>query len=94
MTRKSITLDNHIRRNLKDPGFKQAWEASEVQYQTVRQLIKERIDKKLSQRKLAQMADTTQAVISRIENLSVNPSVGLLERLANALGKKLEIRFN
>ena len=93
ITMKPITLDNHIQNNLHNPQFKKEWEASQVQYQTVRQLIKQRLAQKISQRKLAQMANTTQAVISKIENLSVNPSISLLERIAHALGKKLEIRL-
>ena len=32
------------------------------------------------------------AMISRIENLSVNPSIGLFDRISQALGKKLEVR--
>lgn len=91
--RKPIELDDYIQQKLHDPEFKKAWEASEAQYQAVRQLIKERIAKNFSQRKLARLAHTTQAVVSRVENLSVNPSINLLERLANALGKKLEVRF-
>lgn len=91
---KTITLDDYIDKNLKKPGFRKAWEASEVRYQLVRQLIKERITKKISQRKLAKMADTTQAVISRVENLSVNPSIDLVERIAFALGKRLELKLS
>ena len=48
---------------------------------------------KISQRELAKKVGTTQAVISRIENMSVSPSIGLLQRIAGSLGKKLEIKF-
>jgi predicted transcriptional regulator len=90
---KNLTLDDYIQENLKKPGFKKAWKASEIQYQTVRQLIRERLRQNLSQRKLAQKAHTTQAVLSRIENLSVNPSINLLDKIAQALGKKLQIKL-
>lgn len=88
-----ITLDNYINKRFKDPEFKKEWVKSESRYQLTRQLIKARLEKDLSQRKLAQKADTTQAVISRIENMSVNPSMGMLEKIAYALGKKVEVRL-
>lgn len=71
---KSLTPNQVIKENLKDPKFKKAWNKSESQYQVIRQLIKARIEKGVSQRDLAKKAKTTQAVISRIENMSVNPS--------------------
>jgi transcriptional regulator with XRE-family HTH domain len=57
----------------------------------LRQLRKKQ---KLSQQNLAQMVQTTQAVISRIENKNVSPSLELLHRIAEACDKKLEIFFS
>ena len=48
----------------------------------------------MSQRQLAKKAKTTQAIISRIENMTINPSIGLLQKLATAFGKRLEINFS
>lgn len=90
---KDITLNDYLQEQLKDPEFKREWEKSEVAYQITRELIGARIGGKISQRLLAKKAGTTQAVISRIENMSVSPSVGLVQRIANSLGKKLEIKF-
>jgi ribosome-binding protein aMBF1 (putative translation factor) len=90
---RKLTLDNYINERLKDPKFRKEWEKSEAQYQITRQLIAARLETGLSQRALAQRAKTTQAVVSRIENMSVKPSMGILERLAQALGKKLEINL-
>lgn len=87
------TLDSYLRERLKDPEFKKEWEKSEPAYQVTKALIEARIKGKFSQRELAKKAGTTQAVISRIENMSVSPSVGLLQRIASSLGKKLEIKF-
>lgn len=92
-TMKDLTLSSYLKEQLKDPEFKKEWEKSEVAYQATRALIDARIKGKISQRELAKKAGTTQAVISRIENMSVNPSIGLLQRLAGSLGKKLEIKF-
>lgn len=93
MRTKSYTLDDSIKFHLKDPKFRKAWKASEAEYQMTRQLIKKRLARKMSQRVLAKKAKTTQAVISRIESMSANPSFNLLQRLAAALGSNLKIAF-
>ena len=90
---KDLTLNKYLEEQLKDPEFKREWEKSEAAYQITRELIRARIAGKVSQRQLAQKAGTTQAVISRIENMTVSPSIGLVQRIANSLGKKLEIKF-
>lgn len=86
-------FDTYLQKQLQDPDFRKEWEAGEAQYQLVREMIKARIAKKLSQRQLAQKADTTQAVISRVESMSVNPSILLIEKIAYALDKRLDIKF-
>lgn len=90
---KDLTLDEYLKEQLKDPEFKKEWEKSETAYQVTRELIRARIEGKISQRELAKKTGTTQAVISRIENMNVSPSLSLLQRLADSLGKKLEIKF-
>ena len=91
MKRKFFTYRDHLRESLKDPAFRREWERTEPQYQAARALIKLRIEKGLTQRGLAKKAKTTQAVISRIESLSVNPSLGILEKIASVFGKKLVV---
>lgn len=59
-----------------------------------RMMIELRKQRNLSQQSLAKMVKTTQAVISRIENMNANPSLDLLERIAKACGKKIEIFFS
>ncbi len=90
---KDTSLNDYLKEQLKDPDFKKEWEKNEAAYQVTRALIKARLEDKISQRELAKRAGTTQAVISRIENMNVSPSIGLLQRIADSLGRKLEIRF-
>ena len=90
---KDSTLSEYLKEQLKDPDFRKEWEKSEAAYQVTRALIEARIEGRISQRQLAEKAGTTQAVISRIENMNVSPSIGLLQRIADSLGKKLEIKF-
>ena len=91
---KNTNFDELLQEELKNPKFKKEWDRLEPAYQAQRALIKSRIDAKMSQRQLAKKARTTQAVISRIENMTVSPSIGLLQKIAEAFGKRLEIRFS
>lgn len=90
---RAYTLEDHIKESLKDPSFRKAWEESETEYQVSRALIAARIKRKISQKELARKANTTQAVISRLENMTANPSVGLLQKIAQALNLKVKIQF-
>lgn len=87
------TLEDDLKKRLKNPAFRKVWEESEVEYQLGRKLIEVRLKRNISQRELAKKAHTTQAVISRIEGMNCNPSVGLLKKLAGALGLKLKVGF-
>ena len=90
---KTYTFRHHLKESLKDPEFRKAWEESEAEYQISRALISARLERKISQRELAIKANTTQAVISRLESMSANPSVGLIQKIASALSLKLKIQL-
>lgn len=93
MSRRIYTLEDHLEESLKDPAFRSAWEASEIEYQLARQIIAERLKRKMTQKQLAVKAKTTQAVISRLEQMTTNVSVELLKRIAGAFNSRLKVRF-
>lgn len=88
-----ITFDEVKRDLMKDPEFRREMEKNEPHYQLMRAIIRARIEKNLTQKDLAKKANTTQAVISRVQNATVSPSIDLVQRIATAMGKKLEIKF-
>ena len=90
---KSYTFKQHLKESLKDPEFKKIWEESRVERELSESIIRQRIEKKISQQELAKRANTTQAVISRLENTEFNPSIDLLKRIANGLGAKLSVNI-
>ncbi|HOY60951.1 MAG TPA: helix-turn-helix transcriptional regulator [Candidatus Woesebacteria bacterium] len=89
----TIKFEDYLNQQLKKDSFRKEWKKSETQYQLTRQLIKARIEQGYNQRQLAKKAKTTQAVLSRLESMSFNPSLGLIEKIAKALGKKVEIKL-
>lgn len=74
-----------------DKEFKDAWDASQMEYALIGQLIAIRKKKELSQGDLAVKIDKTQQAISRIENRSVNPSLKMICSIADSLGYELKL---
>ena len=54
-------------------------------------LLDARKEAKVTQLELAKRINATKSYISRIENGSINPSVGTFYRIMNALGLRVEI---
>lgn len=77
----------------KQPGFKEAAEETRLEYEIARALIKARIEKGLTQAKVARLMNTKQSVISRVENARTTPSLAFLKRLAIVLDASLLVRF-
>jgi len=68
-------------------------ENNAVEYQVISEIIRARSEQKVSQKELAERIGTRQSNISRLESGNYNPSLEFLEKVAEALGKKLEIHF-
>ncbi len=83
----------HLNEKLQDEEFKNEWENIELRYAVIKQLINIRNTYNLSQAQLAQKLNTTQAVISRIENGTVNIGIDFIEKLAKAFNKRVEIKL-
>ncbi|OGD95993.1 transcriptional regulator [Candidatus Curtissbacteria bacterium RIFCSPLOWO2_01_FULL_37_9] len=78
---------------LKDPKVKAEYDKLQPKFAAVSALIEARIKKGLTQEALAKKIKTKQSAIARIESGNANPSIGFLQKLAEALGKKLVIQF-
>ena len=86
-------LQKHLEESLKDDEFKKEWDKLDLRYAVIKQLIKIRNTYNLSQAQLAEKLNTTQAVISRIENGTVNIGIDFIDKLAKAFNKRVEINL-
>lgn len=82
---KSELLSNDI--------IKTEYDALEPEYQLIQAIIECREELNISQQKLAEITGINRADISKLENGNANPSLKTIKRIAEGLGKKVEIRF-
>jgi len=68
-------LNKFLNEKLKEPEFKKEWDKLELRYIFIKEFIKIRSTYNLSQAQLAEKLNTTQSVISRVENGNVNISL-------------------
>lgn len=75
-------------------GFDQAYDALELEYQVVDQLLKARARAGLTQDAVAERMGTTKSAVSRLEGSGKHsPSLGTLRRYARAVGCELQVRL-
>ncbi|HFH7242271.1 TPA: helix-turn-helix domain-containing protein [Streptococcus agalactiae] len=82
-----------LKKEMENPEFKKEWDNLEVEFQIIKAMIDGRNENHLTQRELSDMTGIAQGDISKIENGNANPSIKTLDRLADALGKKLKVTF-
>jgi len=91
MTTKSYR--EFLKEQLRNPEFAAAYHELEPEFQVAREVIRLRLEKGLTQKELAELVGTKQSGISRLENASIKPSLGFLQKVAEALGARIEIRL-
>jgi len=85
--------DTYKQKLLKDPEFKKLYEEFQPEFEIAKSIIRARIEQKITQKELARKMNTTQSVISRVEQAKTSPSLSFLKRLAAALNTTLQVQF-
>lgn len=78
---------------MKDPEFVKAYEDLQPEMDIVKAIIDARIKQNLSQKELSKLTGINQSEISKLESGERNPSIKLLQRLADGMGLTLKISF-
>ncbi|MEK7184662.1 MAG: helix-turn-helix transcriptional regulator [Patescibacteria group bacterium] len=76
---------------LKDPANKKAYDDLEVEFKIYGALVKARIEKKLTQKQLANKLGIAQSALARFESGRTNPTLSFLQKVTSGLGLKLTI---
>jgi len=85
--------DTYKQNLLKNPEFRKLYEESQPEFEIAKAIIRARIENKITQKELAKKMNTTQSVISRVEQAKTSPSISFLKRLAAALNTTLQVQF-
>lgn len=85
------TYDSFLQELLQDPEFFEEYYKDHYIDEIGMQLIELRSLRGMTQTQLAEKANTTQTVVSRLENGSTKPSLETVRKLANALDAVIEI---
>ena len=88
-----MTLTEALKEQLKDETFKKEYEALEPEYEIISSLIDARKSNNVTQKQLSEATGIAQSDISKIENGSANPTLKLLQRLAEGLNMSLKVEF-
>ena len=78
---------------MKNPKYRYEYEKLAPEFEIAQQIIDARVKRKITQEELAKRMGTGQAVISRLEGANAKPSLSLIQRLADALELKVELKF-
>ncbi len=84
-------FEDFMKNQMKEPEFREEYEALAPRYAVIRQIIRERVERNMSQKELAEKIGVTQSNISRLESGSYNPSLAFLQKVAKGLEKELHI---
>jgi predicted transcriptional regulator len=88
------SFDDYLKQQLQDdPEFAKEYQRLELPSMLARQVIKMRVDKGITQAELAKLVGTQQSSISRLESMTSLPSLSFLQRVAEVLDARIEIRL-
>lgn len=91
--RQHLDFQDWLDQQLKNPKFRLEYEKTQVEFAPIRAILSARMEKGMTQAQIAKKMGTTQSSIARVESGRSHPTIPYLQRLADALDMKLDIRF-
>jgi len=88
-----MNLQEYKAQAMQDPGFVKEYEAVQPEMEIIRAIVEARNASHLTQKELADRTGIAQTEISKLENGTRNPSIKLLQRLAEGMDMVLTISF-
>ena len=86
-------FNDYLNEQIKDPAFKEEWDALEPEFTIMQAMIDARKASGLTQKQLSERTGIAQADISKLESGNANPSLKTLQRLAAGMGMKVKVEF-
>jgi predicted transcriptional regulator len=89
----STSFNDYLNEQMQNPELKAEYDALEPEFTIIQAIIDARKAAGLTQQELSAKSGIAQGDISKLENGNANPSLKTLQRLAEAMDKKLKIEF-
>lgn len=93
MSKAGVSFDQLKEDMLKDEEFKIEYEKLRPRYEAIAQIVAARKEQNMTQSELAKRVGTQKSNISRLESGNYNPSLDFLSKVAESLGKNLNIQI-
>jgi DNA-binding XRE family transcriptional regulator len=90
-TRKMKTHKEFHAELMKKPGYKEAYDALEVEFTIYDCIIEARKKEDLTQKQLAQKAGITQSALARIESGRISSTLTTIQKILGHVGLKLKV---
>ena len=87
------SLQDYKKKKMADPEFAKAYEELEPEMNVIRAIIDARLSQNLTQKELSKRTGIAQSEISKLEKGIRNPSISLLQRLADGMDMVLNVSF-
>ncbi len=88
-----MTLKEYKEKRMQNPAFAHAYDEMQPEMNVIRAMIDARISQNLTQKELSERTGIAQTEISKLENGTRNPSIKLLQRLADGMDMVLNVTF-
>lgn len=88
-----MKLKDYMEKQMQDPEFAKAYDEIQPEMSIIRALVDARTSQNLTQRELSERTGIAQTEISKLEHGTRNPSIKLLQRLADGMGMVLNVTF-
>ncbi len=91
---KFISHKEFKRESLKKPGIKRAHKELELEleFKILDALVRTRIEKRLTQRELAERIGVAQSALARFESGRGNPTLSFIQKVTSGLGLHLTVK--
>lgn len=88
-----VSVDEFFNGQMKKPEFRREYDALEPEFAIIKQIIELRIKRKMTQADLAKKIGTRQPSIARLEARGKTTDLNYLQRVAQALDARVEVRL-
>ena len=84
---------SYLNEQLKDEEFRAEYEKLEPEFSIIQAMINARKTNNMTQKELSERTGIAQSDISKLENGNSNPTISMLQRLADGMGMTVKLQF-